>query len=66
MKYLCIAEEYDSGGEKKLSWKRIGELFDGKNGKQYVKLYHIPGALIHVFEKDKQSTQQDPNDNTNF
>ena len=59
MRYLCIGEEYESNGEKKMSWKRIGETFDGKNGKTYVKLYHIPKTLIHVFEEKKKETQSE-------
>jgi hypothetical protein len=51
MQYLCIGEEYEGkDGEKKVAWKRIGEKFIAKNGKEYVKLYHIPGKLINVFE----------------
>ena len=56
MKFLCIGEEYESNGVKKMSWKRIGETFEGKTGKQYVKLYHIPGVLIHVYEEKKKET----------
>lgn len=59
MKFLCIPEEYESNGEKKISWKRIGELFEGKNGKQYAKLYHIPKTLIHVYEQKKQDQTDD-------
>ncbi len=50
--FLCIGEPYESNGEKKVSWHRIGEMFIAKNGKQYVKLYHIPGTLINVFEDE--------------
>ena len=57
--FLCIGEEYDSGGEKKVAWKRIGEMFVAKNGKQYVKLYHIPGALINVFEDKPKESKED-------
>jgi hypothetical protein len=53
--FLCIGEPYESNGEKKVSWHRIGEMFIAKNGKQYVKLYHIPGALINVFEDEKKN-----------
>ena len=58
VKDLCIRESYkDKNGEEKVSWNRIGVLFDGKEGKQYVKLHHIPGVLISVFErKPKQET----------
>ncbi len=48
--FLCVGEPYESNGEKKVAWHRIGEIFLAKNGKQYVKLYHMPGALINVFE----------------
>jgi len=58
MKYLCVPEKYESNGEEKVSWKRIGETFVGKNGKQYVKLYHMPGTLIHVYEEKKQESKQ--------
>ena len=58
--FLCIGEPYESNGEKKVAWKRIGELFIGKNGKQYAKLYHIPGELINIFEdKPKEASPED-------
>jgi len=53
-KFLCVGEEYEANGEKKVAWKRIGETFTGKNGKEYVKIYHMPGTLIHVFEDKKK------------
>lgn len=59
MKDLCIREKYiNKQGEEKTSWNKIGILID--NGeKQYIKLFHIPGVLISVFEQKKkeQSTQ---------
>lgn len=59
MKYLCIGEEYtNNAGEKKMAWKRIGELFTGKNGKEYAKIYTIPGTLIHVYEAEKKEQAQ--------
>ena len=61
MKYLCIGEKYQKDGEEKIAFKRVGELFDGKNGKTYAKIYHIPNTLIHVFEADqkKEDAQSD-------
>jgi len=50
MKNLCIAEPYTKDNEERVSFKKIGELFEGKNGKTYVKLHHIPGTLIHVLD----------------
>jgi len=47
---ICIPEEYERNGEKKVKWNKIGELFTGKNGKTYIKLYMIPNTLCHVFE----------------
>ena len=59
MKDLCIREEYDSNGDTKVSWNKIGVLIDAKNGKQYVKLNHIPGVLISVFEQREKGKGQD-------
>jgi hypothetical protein len=60
MKYLCIRESYkDKNGDEKVSWNRIGILIDSKEGKQYVKLYHIPGVLISVFECKKKEETSD-------
>ena len=51
IKNLCIREAYTDKktGEERVSWNRIGILLEA-NGKQYIKLYHIPGVLISVFE----------------
>ena len=52
MKDLCIREAYtNKSGEEKVSWNKIGTLIDAANGKQYVKLFHLPGVLISVFEQ---------------
>ena len=58
MKDLCIREEYEKDGEKKVSWNKIGILFEA-NGKQYVKLAHIPNTLISVFEQKKKDQPQE-------
>ena len=58
IKNLCIRESYeDKQGEQKVNWNRIGILFEA-NGKQYVKLYHIPGVLISVFEPRQKSNDK--------
>lgn len=53
MKDLVIRESYMKDGEEKVSWSKIGILIES-NGKQYVKLFHIPGVLISVFEQKKK------------
>jgi hypothetical protein len=54
---LCVAEKYkDKNGEDKLSWNRIGVMFESK-GKQYMKLYHMLGTLISVFEPKPKETE---------
>lgn len=54
VKNLCVREAYtDKSGNEQVNWNRIGILFEAK-GKQYVKLYHIPGVLISVFEPKKK------------
>jgi len=54
MKDLCIRESYEVNGEEKVSWNKIGILFE-KNGKEYVKLGHIPNTLISVFEQKEKT-----------
>jgi hypothetical protein len=54
IKNICIREEYtDKSGNSNVSWNRIGVLIEA-NGKQYVKLYHMPGVLASVFEPKKK------------
>ena len=53
MKDLCVREAYTKDGAEKVSWNKIGVLFESK-GKEYVKLFHIPGQLISVFEQKKK------------
>jgi hypothetical protein len=57
--FMCIGEEYETNGEKKVYWQRIGEIFIAKNGKQYAKLYHIPGRLISIFEDKPKESKED-------
>ncbi len=49
-KLIKVGEKYEKNGEEKVAFKTIGEIFTGRNGKEYAKLYHMPGVLLHVFE----------------
>jgi len=56
MKDICIRESYKKGEEERVSWNKIGILFEA-NGKEYMKLYHIPNTLISVFEQKKKEVE---------
>ena len=59
-KFLCVGEPYKaSNGEDKVFFNRIGETFESKAGKQYVKLYTMPGVLIHVFDEKAKEDKGD-------
>lgn len=58
MKDLCVREAYtNKDGEEKVSWNKIGVMFESK-GKEYIKLFHIPGVLISVFEQKPKEEQE--------
>lgn len=58
-KSIVIREEYqDKDGNTQVSWNQIGVLVES-NGKQYVKLNHIPGVLCHCFEIEKKEKKQE-------
>lgn len=57
-RYLKVGEAYEQGGEKKMSYKTIGEMFTGKNGKEYAKLYFMPGVLVCIFEDEKKKESE--------
>lgn len=63
MKDVCIRREFESTpGETKVFFDKIGVMFE-KNGKEYLRLYHIPGALIYLFEnkpRDVEATWETP------
>ena len=48
----------DRNGVEKVSWKEIGELYEGKNGKTYMTLNVHPGQFFNVFPKDDNYQQQ--------
>lgn len=57
IKDLVIRESYTAkDGTEKTSWNRIGILFEAKE-KQYIKLFHIPGVLVSVFEQKKKEAK---------
>lgn len=66
MKDLMVRETYNKNGEEKVSWNKLGVLIEAANGKQYIKLFHMPGVLISVFEQkpkeDKPKTDTTPTD----
>ncbi len=59
-KDICHGEEYESGGEKKKKWTKVGTLIE-KDGKQYVKLQFIPltegEIFLSVFEPQPRQQQ---------
>ena len=62
MKDLVVRESYVKDQREKVSWDKIEVLFEA-NGKQYIKLFHMPGVLISVFEqKQKDTTSSKPED----
>lgn len=66
MKDICIRESYTKNGEERVSWNKIGILFEA-NDKEYIKLYHIPNTLISVFEqKKKNKTSEETFDEGEF
>ena len=64
MENICIPESYEANGEKKVNWNIIGVTWVAKNGKRYLKLSHIPGTLIHVFEQKQKDV--DGNEDIKF
>ncbi len=56
IKWICLPEE---GKDGKTYWNRVGKLIVGSNGKEYVKMFHIPG-LCSVFEDKKKDVTETP------
>ncbi len=61
MKDICVRESFTDKktGEEKVSWNRVGVLIEA-NGKQYVKMYAIPGVLMSVFERKAKERENKP------
>lgn len=59
MKDLCVRETYQKNGEEKTAWNRIGVLIEGKEGKSYIKLFHMPGVLVSIFDQKPKGTKDD-------
>jgi len=57
-KFICVGEPYEKDGVKKVSYKRIGEIFTAKSGKEYAKLYFMPGQLLSVFNDEKKEEKK--------
>jgi hypothetical protein len=53
---LCVGEKYTKDGEERMKWNSIGVMFESKD-KKYMKLYHMPGTLISVFEPKPKEGQ---------
>ena len=62
MKDLCVREVFidKKTGEEKVIWNKLGVLIETKEGKQYVKLFHMVGVLISVFDQKKKEAPAKP------
>lgn len=62
-KDLLIAESYTKkDGTKMTSFNKIGFMFES-NGKEYVKLFHIPNTIVLVKSQEKKEYSEEPNGN---
>jgi len=56
---ICIRESYkDSKGVDIVSWNKLGILID-KGEKSYIKLFHLPGVLLSIFDQKKREKPQE-------
>ena len=60
-KFICVGEKYKNlkTDEESIHFFRIGEIFLGKNGKEYAKLYTNPTQLLHIFEDKPKESKED-------
>lgn len=59
IKNICARESYtDKDGNEKVSWNRVGILIE-KGEKSYIKLYHMPGVMLNVFDQKKKEEAVD-------
>jgi hypothetical protein len=56
-KDICHGESYQSNGEEKKKWTKIGTLIE-KDGKQYIKLQFIPVGEKEIFLSVFEPRQQ--------
>lgn len=60
-KDICARKEYDTNGQKKVVWLKVGTLKTASTGKQYIELNMIPNESYFVFES-KEKKQGDWNE----
>lgn len=53
MELIKAMRVYEIDGEERVKWYIVGEIFEGKNGKEYVILNQNPKEVYYVFEKDE-------------
>lgn len=55
---ICTKKEYESNGEKKVTWLRCGTLRTNDEGKKFIELNHLPGVTFYVFEPKPKEEEQ--------
>jgi len=56
---ICAKKEYETSGERRVKWYKIGILKITDSGKKYIRLFHMPQVDFFVFTREEQ--QQDGN-----
>ena len=51
---ICTVQNYESNGENRHLWRKIGELCNSDSGQMYIHLYQQPDTRFYVFDYDEK------------
>ena len=52
---ICTKKDYETNGEQKTKWYKVGYLKIADSGKRYIKLFHQPLTEFFVFDQEDNS-----------
>jgi len=56
---ICTRKEFESNGQKKVTWLKCGTMRTNDKGHRFIELNHLPGVIYFVFER-KEKEQAAP------
>ena len=54
---ICTKKNYETNGEQKIKWYKVGILKIADSGKKYIKFFHQPDTEFFVFDKDEKTQE---------
>ncbi|MEO8087533.1 MAG: hypothetical protein ABI763_11970 [Bacteroidota bacterium] len=57
---ICTKKDFETNGEQKTKWYKVGLMKIADSGRKYIKLFQQPQTEFFVFDKEENKQVSEP------